>query len=169
MYSFHLVQRQRDFCSPFLVFCPFLCYVCCTVSSRLIPANLRSIHTSVDAGGQVIIITQYYTPAAASVSSAAAAASSSAPANDGPSIPIGAIIGISVAVGVIILALIGCAVWRMKRRNGDEDEAIRWPELNRHGDSDAHHALPARATGKHGIETDALVCRLCLEYSHADR
>lgn len=45
----------------------------------------------------------------------------------------------------------------MKRRGSDEDEAIRWPELNRHGDSDTHHALPARATGKHGIETDALV------------
>lgn len=44
----------------------------------------------------------------------------------------------------------------MKRRGGDEDEAIRWPELNRHGDSNAHHALPARETGKHGIETSPL-------------
>jgi hypothetical protein len=31
------------------------------------------------------------------------------------------------------------------------------PELNRHGDSDAHHALPAVQTGKHGIETSPLV------------
>lgn len=45
----------------------------------------------------------------------------------------------------------------MKKRSGDEDEAIRWPELNRHGDSDAHHALPARQTGQHGIETSPLV------------
>lgn len=111
-----------------------------------------------DEGGRIVVVTQYYTPTAASVSSAAASASTSAPSSDGPAIPIGAIIGISVAVGVVILGLIGCAVWRMKRRNGDEDEAIRWPELNRHGDSDAHHALPARATGKHGIETDPLVC-----------
>lgn len=44
----------------------------------------------------------------------------------------------------------------MKRRGGEEDEAIRWPELNRHGDSDAHHALPARATGQHGFETNPL-------------
>ena len=31
------------------------------------------------------------------------------------------------------------------------------PELNRHGDTDVHHALPARVTGQHGIETNALV------------
>lgn len=30
------------------------------------------------------------------------------------------------------------------------------PELNRHGDSDAHHALPARETGQHGFETNPL-------------
>jgi hypothetical protein len=34
---------------------------------------------------------------------------------------------------------------------------IHRPELNRHGDSDAHHALPAVQTGKHGIETSPLV------------
>ncbi|EIW68269.1 hypothetical protein TREMEDRAFT_57265 [Tremella mesenterica DSM 1558] len=44
----------------------------------------------------------------------------------------------------------------MKRRTTDDDEVIRWPELNRHGDSDAHHALPARQTGQHGIETSPL-------------
>ena len=31
------------------------------------------------------------------------------------------------------------------------------PELNRHGDSDAHHALPAVQTGKHGIDDNGLV------------
>lgn len=111
-----------------------------------------------DDTGRIVIVTQYYNAPASASSAAAAAASSAPPSNEGPSLPVGAIIGISVAVGVVILGLIGCAVWRMKRRTGDEDEAIRWPELNRHGDSDAHHALPARATGKHGIETDALVC-----------
>lgn len=116
------------------------------------------LSTSMDEGGRVVIVTAYYTPSAMStLSSPAGASSSPAPTSEGPSLPVGAIIGISVAVGVVILSLIGCAVWRMKRRAGDEDEAIRWPELNRHGDSDAHHALPARATGKHGIETDALV------------
>jgi len=37
------------------------------------------------------------------------------------------------------------------------------PELNRHGDSDAHHALPAVQTGKHGIETSPLVSIPLLE------
>jgi hypothetical protein len=31
------------------------------------------------------------------------------------------------------------------------------PELNKHGDSEAHHPLPARPTGGHGFETNALV------------
>lgn len=44
------------------------------------------------------------------------------------------------------------------------------PELNRHGDSDAHHALPARETGKHGIETSPLVClRECIPEVVADQ
>lgn len=46
--------------------------------------------------------------------------------SSGANISIGAIIGTSVAVGLVVFALIGCAVWRMKRRSGDEDEAIRW-------------------------------------------
>lgn len=39
---------------------------------------------------------------------------------------------------------------RRGRRTSD-DEAIRWPELNRHGDSDAVHALPAHRTDGHGV------------------
>ncbi len=35
----------------------------------------------------------------------------------------------------------------------DEDR----PELNRHGDSTTHHALPARRTEQHGFETNPLV------------
>ena len=34
------------------------------------------------------------------------------------------------------------------------------PELNKHGDSEAHHPLPARPTGGHGFETSALVSDL---------
>jgi len=39
----------------------------------------------------------------------------------------------------------------------EEVELMSRPELNRHGDPDAHHALPAVQTGKHGIETSPLV------------
>ena len=88
-----------------------------------------------DASGQTAIITLFYTQTAPSPStttdfstssaSAAAAASSSASSN-GASISISAIIGICVAGGAVVFALIGCAIWRMKRKTGDEDEAIRW-------------------------------------------
>ena len=38
------------------------------------------------------------------------------------------------------------------------------PELNRHGDADTHHALPARVTGQHGIETNPLVSTTVRSY-----
>jgi hypothetical protein len=90
-----------------------------------IPA--RSVTTiTTDASGQTAVITLVLTQTASvSVSSAAAAATISK-SGDGDSIPKSAIVGISVAVGLVILGLIACAIWRMKRRNGDEDEAIRW-------------------------------------------
>lgn len=106
-----------------------------------------------DAAGKTVVQTLWQT---LSASSAAASSSDKSDSSGGDSISTPSIVGISVAVGVVVLALVVCAVWRMKRRNSDEDEVIRWPELNRHGDSDAHHALPARETGKHGIETSPL-------------
>lgn len=117
-----------------------------------------------DAGGQTV--TQVITVPVSRTSDTAATAETSTAApekkDDGPAIGTPAIIGIAVGVGVVVFGLIGMAIWRMKRRGNDEDEAIRWPELNRHGDSDAHHVLPARQTGQHGIETSPLVCLLLI-------
>ncbi|WVQ80193.1 hypothetical protein IAT38_002298 [Cryptococcus sp. DSM 104549] len=126
-----------------------------TVTSSEPPA---SVQYTTDAAGQTQLITVILTQsAAAAADSTATATTTAAPSNKGDGgISTAAIIGISVGVGAAILALILLALWRMKRRTGDEDEAIRWPELNRHGDSDAHHALPAHQTGKHGIETSEL-------------
>lgn len=88
----------------------------------------RSITTvTTDASGQTAVITLVYTQTAsdlASKTSAAEATTSSASSGSGISTP--AIVGISVAVGLVLLTLVGCALWRMKRKNGDEDEAIRW-------------------------------------------
>jgi hypothetical protein len=131
---------------------------------------------SVDAGGETVVVTVMQSVVTESATRSQAPASSSPVAekkeDDGLAIPMGAIIGISVGAGVVILALIALAVWRMKKRSADDNDAIRWyvasdridarrltsrPELNRHGDSDAHHALPAVQTGKHGIETSPLV------------
>ncbi|OCF31568.1 hypothetical protein I316_06767 [Kwoniella heveanensis BCC8398] len=129
-------------------------------SSSVAPSSAamstESIQTTVDEAGQTQLVTVIFTEAASATDAAATASTSAAKKDDGDSIPTAAIIGISVGAGVVVLVLIAFAVWRMKRRNGDEDEAIRWPELNRHGDSDAHHALPARQTGQHGFETNPL-------------
>ena len=114
----------------------------------------------IDAAGKTVtqVVTVPVSPTPTSSSSqTSSAATNDDKKEDGPAIGTGAIIGIAVGVGAVVFGLIGMAIWRMKRRGGDEDEAIRWPELNRHGDSDAHHALPARQTGQHGIETSPLV------------
>lgn len=119
----------------------------------------ESVSLGIDAAGKTVtqVVTVPVSPTPTSSSSqTSAAATNDDKKEDGPAIGTGAIIGIAVGVGAVVFGLIGMAIWRMKRRGGDEDEAIRWPELNRHGDSDAHHALPARQTGQHGIETSPL-------------
>ncbi|WWC63396.1 uncharacterized protein I303_105996 [Kwoniella dejecticola CBS 10117] len=125
-------------------------------SSSSSESSAASVQYTTDAAGQTQLVTVILTAAASAAESTTSSTASAKAKTDGDSIPVAAIIGISVGVGVVILALIAFAVWRMKRRTGDEDEAIRWPELNRHGDSDAHHALPARQTGQHGFETNPL-------------
>lgn len=87
---------------------------------------------SVDAGGETVVVTVMQSVVTESVSrSSEPAAASSAPAekeekNNGLAIPLGAVIGISVGAGIVVLLLIALAVWRMKRRSVDEDDAIRW-------------------------------------------
>lgn len=46
---------------------------------------------------------------------------------------------------------------------------VHRPELNKHGDSEAHHPLPARPTGGHGFETNALVSRVLSPMSATNR
>jgi hypothetical protein len=86
---------------------------------------------SVDAGGETIVVTVMQSIVTESAApTQAPAASSAVPEekedDDGLAIPMGAIIGISVGAGLVILLLIGLAVWRMKKRSVDDDDAIRW-------------------------------------------
>ena len=87
---------------------------------------------SVDAGGETVVVTvmQSVVTESAAPTLAAPAASSAAPEkkedDGGLAIPLGAIIGISVGAGLVILLLIGLAVWRMKKRSAEDDDAIRW-------------------------------------------
>jgi hypothetical protein len=86
---------------------------------------------SVDAGGETVVVTVMQSVVTESAApTLAPAASSAAPEkkedDSGLAIPLGAIIGISVGAGLVILLLIGLAVWRMKKRSVDDDDAIRW-------------------------------------------
>jgi len=123
------------------------------------------VTVTTDPAGEVRVITTVLTASPTASADTIDSPSDTEVKSDGGGISTGAIIGISVAAGVVLFSLIGCAIWRMKRRGGDEDEAIRWPELNRHGDSDTHHALPARQTGHHGFET-GLVSGILLHYMY---
>ncbi|KXN81344.1 hypothetical protein AN958_05199 [Leucoagaricus sp. SymC.cos] len=91
-----------------------------------------------------------------SASSSAPAATSSTPSNeesDGGGLSTGSIIGMSVAAGVAAIGIIGFFVWKFTRKrfsDFDDNEAIKWPELNTHGGAESH-ALPARETGRSGF------------------
>ena len=97
-------------------------------------ANRQFTHSettiSTDEAGSQIVITRYLTSTASSAPIASAAGGgdveTTAKSEDKSVLSIGAIIGIAVAAGLVVISLVGCAVWRMKRRHGDEDEAIRW-------------------------------------------
>jgi len=86
---------------------------------------------SVDAGGETVVVTVMQSVVTESAAPTQAPAVSSAATekkedDGGLAIPIGAIIGISVGAGLVILLLIGLAIWRMKKRSVDNDDAIRW-------------------------------------------
>ncbi|KIM84241.1 hypothetical protein PILCRDRAFT_404482 [Piloderma croceum F 1598] len=64
----------------------------------------------------------------------------------------------SVAGGVAFIGIIGFFVWKFTRKrfsDYDDNEAIKWPELNSHGgESVSGHALPTHATGRAGFGDD---------------
>lgn len=88
-----------------------------------------SVHYTTNAAGQTqlvtVVLTQSVVDATESAHAATASATSTSAAKESK-FPTGGIIGICVGVGAAILALIALAVWRMKRRGRNEDEAIRW-------------------------------------------
>ncbi|KAF7316662.1 hypothetical protein HMN09_00398900 [Mycena chlorophos] len=69
----------------------------------------------------------------------------------------GGIAGLAAAGGVAVLCLIGFFVWKLTRSRGgdfDDNEAIKWPELNAHGDPSGgtSNALPVSNTGRAGFD-----------------
>lgn len=71
----------------------------------------------------------------------------------------------SVAGGVALLGIIGFFVWKFTRKGRNEfndNEEIKWPELNAH---DANVPLPTHRTGGSGIDTTADVRRNSVGYA----
>ncbi|KAF9533728.1 hypothetical protein CPB83DRAFT_804637 [Crepidotus variabilis] len=93
------------------------------------------------------------TSAAPSSTSKAAAKSS----DDSSGLGTGSIVGLSVAGGVALIGIIAFFVWKFTRKrfsDFDDNEAIKWPDLNNHGNgiSDSH-PLPVKNTGRAGFDT----------------
>ncbi|KAI0044176.1 hypothetical protein FA95DRAFT_1562543 [Auriscalpium vulgare] len=66
------------------------------------------------------------------------------------------IIGLSVAGGVAVLVIIAFFVWKFTRKRFsdlDDNEAIKWPELNTHGGEPTGVPLPVNRTGGAGFDT----------------
>lgn len=127
--------------------------------------------------------------ASATGNSTAAAASDKSDSKDSKGLSTGVIIGIAVAGGVVVLAIALFVIWKLKQKRfgGYDDDGtfkckhalikanvvhlvvdgIKWPELNRHGESSTMNLpLPAKPTGGHGFETNALVSVLDSAFSH---
>lgn len=61
----------------------------------------------------------------------------------------------SVAGGIALIGVIAFIIWKLTRKRFsefDDNEAIKWPELNSHGKPDAH-VMPVNNTGRAGFET----------------
>jgi len=68
----------------------------------------------------------------------------------------GSIIGLSVAGGVVVIGIVGFLIWKFTRKrftDFDDNEAIKWPDLNTHAGGQDSHPLPVHNTGRAGFET----------------
>ncbi|KAJ3871794.1 hypothetical protein F5051DRAFT_445815 [Lentinula edodes] len=127
-------------------------------------APTRSVVTSTAANGETVIVTQTIPASSATSASASSSATSGADNSsddDSSGLSTGSIIGLSVAGGVALLGIISFFVWKFTRKrfsDYDDNEAIKWPELNAHssdiGDS---HPLPVHNTGRSGFDTGSEV------------
>ncbi|KAK2463496.1 hypothetical protein APHAL10511_004582 [Amanita phalloides] len=123
-----------------------------TTSAILPPSPTHSVFTSTDSSGAPIIVTV----SSSSNTSGPSASTSSAPnSNNSSALGVGSIIGISVAGGIAVIGIVAFIIWKLTRKrfsDFDDNEAIKWPELNSHGNVDSH-PLPVHTTGRAGFET----------------
>ncbi|KAL6299851.1 hypothetical protein BKA93DRAFT_819702 [Sparassis latifolia] len=107
------------------------------------------------------VSTLVYTVTASGSSSSASASHTSGSGSSGGSsgVSTSTIIGLSVAGGVALIGLVAFVLWKIGRKRFSNDfedgDAIKWPELNAHGESP--HALPTQRTAGAGFETSSEV------------
>ncbi|KAF8121765.1 hypothetical protein EV363DRAFT_1184223 [Boletus edulis] len=102
-----------------------------------------------DSLGQVVTSFIVSTP---TLSSALPSHTSSSNDSTGGGLSTGSIVGLSVAGGIAAIGIILFAVWKFTRKrfaDFDDNEAIKWPELNAHNND--VHALPTHNTGRAGF------------------
>jgi len=74
-----------------------------------------------------------------------------------------------VAGGVAVIGLIAFFIWKLTRKrfsDFDDNEAIKWPDLNTHGGNP--HPLPVNNTGRTGFDTGSLTRVESNNYSTPD-
>ncbi|KAA1467734.1 hypothetical protein DENSPDRAFT_856861 [Dentipellis sp. KUC8613] len=99
----------------------------------------------------IVIITQTPTDTGSSASPSSTSDNDDSGGSSG--ISSSTIIGISVAGGVAVIGIVAFFVWKFTRKRFsefDDNEAIKWPDLNSH---DAGVPLPTNQTGRAGFDT----------------
>lgn len=91
-----------------------------------------------------------------SSSTSASPTQTSGGSSDSGGLGTGSIVGMSVAGGVAVIGIIAFFVWKFTRKrfaDFDDNEAIKWPDLNTHGGAVDSHPLPVHNTGRAGFDT----------------
>ncbi|KAG2141170.1 uncharacterized protein EDB93DRAFT_1241810 [Suillus bovinus] len=124
-----------------------------TVTPTTAPLPLStSVQTTTNAAGEVLTSTVVITPTASASASSTQLSPTSSSSSSSSGLGTGSIVGLSVAGGVAVIGIISFFIWKFTRKrfaDFDDNEAIKWPELNTH--SSDIHALPTKSTGRSGF------------------
>ncbi|KAH9944863.1 hypothetical protein B0H21DRAFT_709469 [Amylocystis lapponica] len=116
------------------------------------------VSTNAQGQGVTQVVTQYV-PNPSSSPSPSSGADTSGNSSSSGGVSTSTIIGLSVAGGIGLIGFVAFIIWKFSRKRfGDEfddSEAIKWPELNTHGENP--HALPTQRTGGSGFDTSSSV------------
>ncbi|GLB40225.1 hypothetical protein LshimejAT787_0800960 [Lyophyllum shimeji] len=129
-----------------------------TPTTNTSPTNTQS--TSTDPNGSTVIVTVTNPPSSTSSTSPSPTTKSDDNGNGDPGLGTGSIVAIAVSGGVAAIAIIAFIIWKFTRKrfaDFDDNEAIKWPELNAHGGNADSHPLPVHNTGRSGFDTGSEV------------